>query len=66
VSDPARAWMVGNSMRSDINPALAAGANAILVEVGTNWVHEHEEPFSDDFVRVPSFLDAVDYLLQFA
>jgi putative hydrolase of the HAD superfamily len=26
VADPATAWMIGNSMRSDINPALEAGA----------------------------------------
>jgi putative hydrolase of the HAD superfamily len=63
VSDPRTAWMVGNSVRSDINPALAAGSNAILVETGTTWVHEHAEPITDDFVRVNSFSHAVDYLL---
>jgi putative hydrolase of the HAD superfamily len=63
VSDPRTAWMVGNSVRSDINPALAAGSNAILVEAGTTWVHEHAEPISDDFVRVNSFSHAVEHLL---
>src|SRR5215207_5742930 len=33
VADPASVWMIGNSIRSDINPALEAGARAILIEV---------------------------------
>jgi putative hydrolase of the HAD superfamily len=36
-------WMVGNSPRSDINPALAAGLNAIFVPHSDTWVLEHEE-----------------------
>jgi putative hydrolase of the HAD superfamily len=36
-------WMVGNSPRSDINPALAAGLNAVFVPHGDTWVLEHDE-----------------------
>jgi putative hydrolase of the HAD superfamily len=36
-------WMVGNSPRSDINPALAAGLNAVFVPHGNTWVLEHDE-----------------------
>jgi putative hydrolase of the HAD superfamily len=36
-------WMVGNSPRSDINPALQAGLNAAFVPHGNTWVLEHEE-----------------------
>ncbi len=36
-------WMVGNSPRSDINPALAAGLNAVFVPHDQTWVLEHEE-----------------------
>ena len=36
-------WMVGNSPRSDINPALAAGLNAVWVPHDATWVLEHEE-----------------------
>jgi putative hydrolase of the HAD superfamily len=36
-------WMVGNSPKSDINPALAAGLNAVFVPHGQTWVLEHEE-----------------------
>jgi putative hydrolase of the HAD superfamily len=35
--------MVGNSPKSDINPALRAGINAIFVPHDDTWVLEHEE-----------------------
>ncbi|HEU5337283.1 MAG TPA: HAD family hydrolase, partial [Terriglobales bacterium] len=36
-------WMVGNSPKSDINPALSAGLNAVFVPHGNTWILEHEE-----------------------
>lgn len=36
-------WMLGNSPKSDINPALAAGINAVFIPHGNTWVLEHEE-----------------------
>lgn len=36
-------WMVGNSPKSDINPALAAGLNAVFVPHDDTWILEHEE-----------------------
>jgi len=41
--DPARTWMVGNSPRSDINPALAAGLNAVFIPHEHTWRLEMEE-----------------------
>jgi putative hydrolase of the HAD superfamily len=41
--DPGRTWMVGNSPKSDINPALAAGLNAVYVPHDRTWRLEHEE-----------------------
>lgn len=38
-----RTWMVGNSPKSDINPALSAGINAVFVPHDDTWVLEHEE-----------------------
>jgi putative hydrolase of the HAD superfamily len=38
-----RTWMIGNSPKSDINPALAAGLNAVFVPHNDTWVLEHEE-----------------------
>jgi putative hydrolase of the HAD superfamily len=36
-------WMIGNSPKSDINPALAVGLNAVFVPHGDTWILEHEE-----------------------
>jgi putative hydrolase of the HAD superfamily len=36
-------WMVGNSPKSDVNPALAAGLNAVFVPHGDTWILEHDE-----------------------
>ena len=36
-------WMIGNSPRSDINPALAAGLHAVFVPHGNTWILEHDE-----------------------
>jgi putative hydrolase of the HAD superfamily len=39
---PSSSWMIGNSPRSDINPALAAGLNAIFVPHPSTWILERE------------------------
>jgi putative hydrolase of the HAD superfamily len=36
-------WMVGNSPKSDINPALAAGLHAVFVPHGNTWILEHDD-----------------------
>jgi putative hydrolase of the HAD superfamily len=41
--DPARTWMVGNSPKSDINPALEAGLGAVFVPHDRTWVLERQE-----------------------
>lgn len=41
--EPRVAWMIGNSPRSDINPALTAGLNAVFVPHDNTWILEHEE-----------------------
>jgi putative hydrolase of the HAD superfamily len=38
--DPARFLMVGNSLRSDILPALSFGANAVHIPYQVTWAHE--------------------------
>jgi putative hydrolase of the HAD superfamily len=40
--DPVNTWMIGNSPRSDINPALAAGLGAVFIPHDFTWVLEHE------------------------
>jgi len=41
--DPERTWMIGNSPKSDINPALSAGLNAVYIPHPRTWSLEHEE-----------------------
>ena len=36
-------WMIGNSPRSDINPAKAAGLGTVFIPYHTVWQHEMEE-----------------------
>ena len=54
-------WMVGNSPKSDINPALAAGLNAVFVPHGDTWILEHDEvnpaPPSRRLLTVNRFAD---------
>lgn len=44
--DPLTTWMIGNSPRSDIHPALDAGFGAIHIPHAQTWSHEHEELIS--------------------
>jgi putative hydrolase of the HAD superfamily len=63
VRDPARATMIGNSVRSDINPALVSGSEAILVEPYPMWQYDNVPPVSGAFLRFPSFQEAVAHLV---
>lgn len=40
---PPETWMIGNSPKSDINPALETGLNAVLVPHPHTWVLEHQD-----------------------
>ncbi|WBB67537.1 HAD family hydrolase [Micromonospora sp. WMMD812] len=57
--DPAGAWMVGNSPRSDILPARAAGLNAVFIPNENTWVLEDEEldPTDRGVLRLAAFPD---------
>ncbi len=63
VRNPGDSTMIGNSLRSDINPALTAGARAILVEPYEMWHYDNVPPVSLDFLRFSTFPEAVDHLL---
>ena len=63
VADPSGAIMIGNSIRSDINPALEAGAQAILVEPYDMWYYDKVPPVSEGFLRFTTFPEAVEHLL---
>jgi putative hydrolase of the HAD superfamily len=40
---PPKTWMIGNSPKSDVNPALAAGYNAVFLPHPRTWILEREE-----------------------
>ncbi len=41
--DPALTWMAGNSAKSDINPALQAGLNAVFIPHAHTWTLERQD-----------------------
>ncbi len=61
---PARAMMVGNSLKSDVVPAIAAGAWGIYVPHALGWALEHaEEPVAAPRFRRLAHLGELDGLL---
>jgi len=46
--DPERSWMIGNSPKSDIVPARAAGLRAVYIPNVNTWALEHAELDPDD------------------
>src|SRR5215468_2946649 len=53
----AHGWMIGNSPRSDINPALKVGLNAVYIPHQHTWHMEHEPVMagSGKLVILPGF-----------
>jgi putative hydrolase of the HAD superfamily len=58
-------WMIGNSPRSDVNPALAAGFHAIFIPHDFTWVLEHEivnqPPDGQCLLELASFADLTQH-----
>jgi putative hydrolase of the HAD superfamily len=54
-------WMIGNSPKSDINPALSAGLHAVFIKHPFTWVLEHEivglAPAGQQILELNSFHD---------
>ena len=61
----ATTWMIGNSPKSDINPALAAGLNAVFLPHDFTWVLEHETvslpPEGQTLLELDSFAGLLKY-----
>ena len=59
--EAATTWMIGNSPKSDINPALAAGLHAIFIPHDFTWVLEHEvvdaPPAGQTLLELADFAD---------
>lgn len=54
-------WIVGNSVRSDLNPGLRLGLNCILIPSST-WKFEEEEPISDQYIQINALTEILNYL----
>ncbi|HWY48192.1 MAG TPA: HAD family hydrolase [Bryobacteraceae bacterium] len=61
--DRERSWMIGNSPKSDINPALEAGINAVFVPHEHTWRLEHEEVRKGNgrLVRLERFVELKEH-----
>ncbi len=62
--DAATTWMLGNSPKSDINPALAAGLHAIYLPHHSTWVLEQEDLLDAPTGQHRLTLDRFDRLLD--
>src|SRR6267154_5400884 len=60
--DPSLTFMIGNSPRSDINPAVAAGLRAVFIPHPHTWELEHEEinEAGDRIIELSSFRRLVE------
>jgi putative hydrolase of the HAD superfamily len=63
--DRPKTWMIGNSPKSDINPALACGLHAVYIHHPHTWVLEHEvrdePPAGQRLLEVESFGELTRY-----
>jgi putative hydrolase of the HAD superfamily len=63
---PHASWMIGNSPKSDINPALAAGLHAVFLFHPSTWVLEHADlaaaPEGQQLFELDSFAKLCDLL----
>jgi len=58
-------WMIGNSPRSDINPAKAAGLHTVFIPYHTTWQHELEEIAPDgDTIVLENFGQLAQHFTQ--
>jgi len=60
---PNNTWMIGNSPRSDINAAKAAGLRTAFIPYHTTWQHELEEisPNGGETLMLENFGQLVDH-----
>lgn len=61
--DPSRTWMIGNSPKSDINPALAAGLGAVFIPHEMTWKLEFADLAQpgDRYLAIERFVQLLDH-----
>ena len=57
--DASRTWMIGNSPKSDIIAARAAGLRAVFIPNANTWAHEHADldPADANILQLETFGD---------
>ncbi len=60
--DPNRCWMVGNSLKTDVNPALAVGLRAIHFDTH-DWVFDYAPP-EGEYYRVADLKEIPELILS--
>lgn len=59
-----KSWAIGNSLKSDINPALNIGLKAIWIPYHYTWAYEEAEPQeSPNFHKASSLKEILNFLL---
>ena len=62
---PHTSWMIGNSIKSDVNPALAAGLHAVFLFHKDTWVLEHADldlpPVGQTLLELDSFQKLAEF-----
>jgi putative hydrolase of the HAD superfamily len=61
--DPGRTWMIGNSIKSDVNPALEVGMGAVFIPNANTWALEHAEldPTASRLLQLDRFAQLTDH-----
>jgi putative hydrolase of the HAD superfamily len=60
--DKTQTWMIGNSPKSDINPALEVGLNAVFIPHPHTWRLEHEQvQHSPNLIQIARFAQLQDH-----
>jgi putative hydrolase of the HAD superfamily len=61
--DPSHTSMIGNSPKSDIRPALAAGLGAVFIPNANTWALEHDavDESAERLVQIERFTDLLSH-----
>lgn len=59
---PETSWLLGNSIKSDINPGIKAGFNCVYIPNQYTWDYEHEEPVGN-FITLESLTEVPELIL---
>lgn len=61
---PEHILMVGNSLKSDVLPAVEAGAQGVWIPCADNWKHEETaEPENPPYLKLTALTDLLTVLL---